>query len=101
MDRHTDIAYNIFCKLFVSQNFGESVPAMLHGVKLEKVILAPITAYFKLGTQSVGSSETLGLSDRFNDVCFVVLKTHGPLVQLRCGQHRVFFVHNLTDYFKL
>lgn len=56
-----------------------------NGVLLQEVILTTITSNLELGAKSDDSAGFFGPSNRFLDVAKIVIKIHGPLVQIAGG----------------
>lgn len=53
---------------------------MLYCIKFKEVILTAIATDFEFWSESISSAKGLGKFDRFDDVLFVMIKTHGPLI---------------------
>ena len=97
MRSHSNITKDIFCQLFVRENFFYCVPAVSHGVKLEEVIFTSVATHLELRSKTVSRSQTLSFSNRGYDILLVVLEAHRPLIQLRGGNHCILFVHFVSN----
>ena len=93
MHRHANITKHVSRQLSVCKNLMNCVPAVAHSIQLEEVIFASVAAYFELGTDPVSGTCALCLTERLDDVSFVVVEGHSPLIQLRCCNHCEFFMH--------
>ena len=98
VDGHADVAEDVFRQRLVREYLLNGIPAMPHGVQLEKVILAAISADFELWPQAIRGSELLRLPDRLDQVPLVVLEAHRPLVELGYCNHCILLEHLKNVY---